>query len=70
MQKSFGDGITYNVDEKLYNIKINQDDTALVAGGAYVYDIKLVVNGDPLTVKTLIKDTLNIAINATHKENE
>lgn len=70
LQKTYGNGITFNKEKKLYEILLSQDDTNIECS-TYVFDIKLVINSStPRVVKTLIKETLKVDPNVTHKENE
>lgn len=71
LQKRNGDGITYNAETGLYEIRLTQLCTCNLACGNYVYDIKVkIADGERELVKTLIKGGLSFVSNATHKGNE
>ena len=71
LQKQYGDGITYNTETGLYEIRLTQVCTCDLACGNYVYDIKVkIADGERELVKTLVKGNLSIVSNATHKVNE
>ena len=67
-QKQWLDGISYNATTQKYEIQIAQNDTSDLPISMYVYDIKVKIGTE--IVKTLIKGTINIINNATHRENE
>ena len=67
-QKRFGAGITYNTETLLYEIKIESDDTCNLKCGTYKFDIKVKI-GSKIT-KTILKGTLALSNNATHRGNE
>lgn len=67
-QKRYGEGITYNEQTGLYEIKIKQDDTCDLNFGSYKFDIKVKL-GDEI-VKTILRGALVLTNNATHRCNE
>lgn len=67
-QKRYGDGISYNEKKGLYEIKLKSDDTCDLKCGNYKYDIKVKLGEE--IVKTLLKGTLVLTNNATHRCNE
>ena len=67
-QKRFGDGIEYSEDEGVYKIKLKQDDTCDLNGGSYKFDIKVKLGEE--VVKTILRGTLVLTLNATHRCNE
>lgn len=67
-QKRFGNGISYNTDTSLYEIKLKQDDTCDLKCGSYKFDIKVKIGEE--IVKTVLKGTLKLVNNATHRCNE
>ena len=71
LQKTYGNGISFNATTKEYEINLSQIDTLKMEQGGYVYDIKIILNfeGEKI-VETLTKGLINVGINATHKENE
>lgn len=68
LQKRYRDGISYNPLRELYEIKLNQDDTSDLKCGSYKFDIKVKIGGE--IVKTIVKGTLALVNNATHRCNE
>lgn len=71
LQKTFGDGITYNAETKEYCIELEQLCTCELDCGQFVYDIEIIINSnDPCIVKTLVKGNLIIDTEVTHKGNE
>lgn len=71
LQKTYGDGISYDAGAQEYGIALSQEDTLKMEQGRYVYDIKIIIDleGEKV-VETLTKGFINVGINATHKENE
>ena len=56
IQKTFGNGITYDEETEEYMIELDQPCSCHLECGEYVYDIKIVLNSvEPVVVKTLIK---------------
>lgn len=71
LQKTYGDGITYNGTTGDYEIELTQMCSCELDCGDYVYDIKAVLaNDDNPIVETLVRGTLVFENNATHKGNE
>lgn len=71
IQKTWGNGITYNKKTKEYEIMLDQDCTCDLTDRPYCYDIELIVNREqPKVVKTLAKGDFIIDMDVTHKENE
>lgn len=71
LQKTFGNGITYNSGTKEYEIDMTHDCTCNLDCCDYVFDIELIVNGsDAQDVKTLAKGVFTLDVEATHKGNE
>lgn len=68
LQKRHGDGITYNEEKGLYVIRLTQDDTSDLPCDRYKFDIKVKISTN--IVKTLMKGTLVLTNNATHRCNE
>ena len=68
IQKRYGTGIEYNEEKKVYSIKLNPCDTCDLKCGNYKFDIKVKL-GDEI-VKTLLRGTLILTNNATHRCNE
>ena len=67
-QKRNGDGISYSPQTGLYTISLTQDDTCDLHCGSYRYDIKVKLGEE--IVKTLLRGTLALTTNATHRCNE
>lgn len=68
LQRTYGNGISYNIITGLYEIEITQDNTSSLTCGCYCFDIKVKINNQ--IVKTLVKGNLFLENNATHRGNE
>ena len=67
-QKRLGDGIEYSEETGLYTIKLRQEDTCDLDSGSYKFDIKVRLGEE--VVKTILRGTLVLTLNATHRCNE
>lgn len=71
LQKTYGNGISYNNTTNEYELTLAQDDTSGLECRQYVYDIELISDREtPRLVNTLIKGNLIIDTEVTYKENE
>lgn len=71
LQKTIGNGITYNADTGEYEIELTQECTCNMCCRPYEYDIELVLDSQsPKVVKTLVKGEFVVEKEITHKGNE
>lgn len=67
-QKKYGDGITYNSQTGLYEIRLSPEDTCDLDFASYKFDIKVKIGEE--IVKTILRGVLILMINVTHRCNE
>ena len=65
IQKTFDNGIKF--EEGKYRVEFLPEDTDSLSFGEYVYDIEIISNGKPKTIKV---DKFVIKAEVTYKENE
>ena len=71
LQKTFGNGITYNAATREYELELTHNCTCDIECRDYVFDIQLMVGSEtPAIVNTLCKGTLVLDVEAPHKGNE
>lgn len=71
LQKTIGNGISYNAETEEYEVELTSDCTCTMPYCNFVYDIELIIMRDgKKIVKTLVKGNLYIDKEVTHKENE
>ena len=71
LQKTFGNGITYDEDKQVYVLEFTHNCTCDIDCIDYVWDIELFIgNEEPPFVATLAKGKFVVDFEATHKENE
>lgn len=68
LQRRLGEGISYNTETQLYEIRLTPSCTCDIDCGGYVYDIKVKIADE--IAKTLVKGVLVLDSNVTHKVNE
>lgn len=66
-QKTFDNGITYDEDTNYYHVVIKPEDTDKLFYKNYCYDIEIINNGEPKTIKV---DNLEILEEVTFACNE